>query len=107
MNAYFVNLIVFLCCNYSLTLFVTLNMPKFTNSTSVTFLFRNNIAKVKSLSWAFGHGVFEGIILVGAADQGMAALSFLILYIIERCRGDKMNREENEIEMKKRELKKM
>ncbi len=107
MNAYFVNLIVFLCCNFSLTLFVSMNMPKFTHSTQVAFLFRDNVAKVKSLRWAFGYGVFEGIILVGPGEQGMAGVSFLVLYVIERCRGDQMNSDEVEMEAKKKELKKM
>ena len=39
--------------------------------------------------------------------QGMAGLSFLIIYIIEKWRGDKMNKEEIEIEIKRNELKKM
>ena len=33
MNAFFVNLIIFLCCNFALTLFVCKNMPKYTAGT--------------------------------------------------------------------------
>lgn len=64
MNAFFVNLIVFICSTFSLTLFVTMNMPTYTNSTFAAFFFNQNIANVKSLAWAFKYGIFEGILLV-------------------------------------------
>lgn len=65
MNAFFVNLIVFLCCNFSLTLFVCRNMQKYTSGTDVAFLFSNNVSNVRTISWAFKYNIFEiGILVV-------------------------------------------
>jgi len=99
MNAFFVNLIIFLCCNYSIGLFVSKNMPKFTANTYCSRLYKLNISNVRSLKWAFSYGIFEiGILL-------MAGLSFLIIYAIEYFRGNKKNEEEVELERRMKELK--
>lgn len=67
MNAFFVNLVVFLCCNFSLTLFVCRNMPKYTGGTYVAFLFSNNVSNVRTIAWAFKYNIFEIAILVAVS----------------------------------------
>lgn len=64
MNAFFLNLIIFLCSNFSLTLFICNSMKNFTNSTYCSFLFNQNVSSVRSLSWAFKNSIFEILILV-------------------------------------------
>lgn len=68
MNSFFVNLIIFLCCTFSLVLFVCSNMPKFTANTYVSGLFYVNIRQVSSLAWAFKYRVFEILIVVSGCS---------------------------------------
>lgn len=63
MNAFFVNLIVFLCCSFSLTMFTCRNMLKYTSGTYISFLIKN-VINVRTLSWAFKYKIFEIGILV-------------------------------------------
>lgn len=93
MNAFFVNLIVFLCSNFSLTLFVCRNMPIYTSSTYVSLFFSTNVTNVNSLRWAFKYRVFEIAILI------MTFLSFAAIFIYRKIKGGPRNEDEIQIEM--------
>lgn len=96
MNAFFVNLMVFLCANFSLTLFVCRNMPIYTSNTYVSIFFNTNVTNVNSLRWAFKYRVFEIAILV------MTFVSFAAVFAYRKWKGGPRNEDEIQIELLKK-----
>ena len=108
MNSFFVNLIIFLCCGFSLVLFVCSNMPKFTANTYVSGLFYVNVRQVSSLAWAFKYRVFEILIVVTSCIiKAMAGISFLVIYIIRRCCGAPKDENQAKLDQAQTELKEL